>query len=84
MKIKQMAAVRVGGSSKAVLVMDDMRGQQFGAALIPDGSVLVAYESEDGSPGPNVVKALREMADAIERGGNEVHDVTPIIPQAEA
>lgn len=84
MRIKQMVALKLEGTAKAVLVLEDMRGRQFGAALVPNGTVVIGYESEDGSPGPDVARQLREMADAIERGGNAVQDVTPIIPEAQA
>jgi hypothetical protein len=84
MKIKVMLATEEAGQKQAVLVLGGLRSEKFGAAVFPGGNVVVAFESEDGAPGPDVSRALRQIADSIDRGVSPVHDVTPIIPQAEA
>lgn len=66
------------------LLMTDVRSAKVGTAEHPSGEVFVAYESKDGAPGPEVSKALREIADSIDKGGHPVHDITPIIPEASA
>jgi hypothetical protein len=79
-----MVALKLEGTAKAVLVLDEMRGRQFGAALVPNGTVVVGYESEDGRPGPEVARQLRAMADMLEANDTVLEDVTPIIPEAQA
>jgi hypothetical protein len=83
-KIKTMVAFTGDAGRQAVLVMDDLRSAQFGAALTPSGNVIVAYETRDGHPGADVAKALREIADLLDKGGQPVHDVTPFVPEAKA
>jgi hypothetical protein len=84
LKIKVMLAFEEHGTKQAVLVMEGVRSAKFGAALTPGGNVLVAYETKDGAPGPEVAKALREIADLLDKGGTPVLDITPIIPEAKA
>ena len=84
MRPQMVVAYEEAGERKGVVVVREIGAGKFGVAVHTCGQVLVAYESEDGAPGAAVVKALREIADAIERGDAPVHDITPIIPQAEA
>jgi hypothetical protein len=69
---------------RAIVQVESMRAGKLGAALPRDGGVLVVYETETGNPTQAVVAALRAIADDFERGESPVHDITPIIPQAEA
>lgn len=69
---------------RTLVQVERMRAGKLGAAMPREGTVLLVYETESGTPTPAVVAALRKMADDFERGDSPVHDVTPIIPQAEA
>lgn len=84
MKIKTALAFDDNGEKQAVLVVKDLRSKVFGIAVHPGGNVVVCYETTNGTPGAAVIRALREAADSLERGTATVHDITPIIPQAEA
>lgn len=85
MKLKMLFAFEDETRNRRALVeVERMRAGKLGAAMPRDGNVLVVYETESGSPTKAVVDALRKIADDFERGDSPVHDVTPIIPQAEA
>jgi hypothetical protein len=66
------------------LLIDDLAVGKVGTAEHPSGKVLVVYESAEGPPGSDVAKALRDIADAIDKRTVPAHDITPIIPEASA
>lgn len=85
MNLKMLFAFEDETNNRRALVdVENMRAGKLGAAMPREGNVLVVYETESGIPTKTVVAALREVADRLEKGDSPVHDITPIIPQAEA
>lgn len=85
MKLKMLFAFEDETKNRrAIVQVEQMRAGQLGAAMRRQGDVLVIYETPNGKPTPEVIQALRTMADDFEKGDSPVHDVTPIIPEANA
>lgn len=85
MKLKTLFAWQdEAGDRRALVEVGSMRLEKMGAAMPRDGGVLVVYETATGRPTPEVIAALRAVVADFEAGASPVHDVTPIIPQAEA